>query len=174
MNKLWAPWREKYILQTKKTKGCLFCKTAKSNNKKSKRDYIIHRTKFSFSMLNTFPYNNGHLMIAPYKHSKDFNELNIEELSDLIGLLKLTYNLLECALKPDGYNIGINLGKTGGAGFAGHLHIHIVPRWNGDTNFMPVISNTKVISESLDSLYKRLKKCLCLCLQGKILKEKKS
>lgn len=169
-DKLWAPWRQKYIIQAqaRKTRGCLFCKIAKP--KKIKRDYVIHRTKFSFLMLNTFPYNNGHLMIAPYKHAKDFDGLKIEELSDLIGLLRLSYNLLDDALKPDGYNIGINLAKAGGAGFTGHIHIHIVPRWNGDTNFMPVISNTKVISESLDSVYERLKKCL----QGKILKEKRN
>ena len=118
---------------------------------------IIKRPKFSLSLLNIFPYNNGHIMVAPYKHTKDLRDLNDREMLDLISLVRDTCSLLSKVLKPKGLNIGMNIGKLSGAGFAEHLHIHIVPRWRGDTNFMPVISDTKVISESLSSLYQRLK-----------------
>lgn len=111
-------------------------------------------------MLNLYPYNNGHLMVAPKRHKSALGDLRVEELTDLMLLLNQTTELIGKALKPDGYNIGINMGKVAGAGYPGHLHIHIVPRWAGDTNFMPVIANTKIISESLDALYKRLKSCL--------------
>ena len=153
MDKLWAPWRKGYIT-LKKPKGCIFCEKPKFKDDKS---YIITRSKFSFSMLNIFPYNNGHLMVAPFKHTKDLNKLNDEELLDLLKLLRKSCDLLDKALKPEGYNIGINVGEISGAGYAGHLHIHIVPRWKSDTNFMPVITDTKVIPESLDSVYRKLK-----------------
>lgn len=109
------------------------------------------------AMLNIFPYNNGHIMVAPKRHLKTLQGLRDEEMLDLMKLLNIYQSKLEKLLKPDGFNIGINLGKVGGAGFAGHAHIHIVPRFIGDSNFMPILSNTKVISESLESLYKRLK-----------------
>ena len=109
-------------------------------------------------MLNLYPYNNGHLIIAPYRHVSDLDELEENELLDLIQLVIQSKKLIAKTLKPDGYNLGINIGKIAGAGFEKHVHIHLVPRWSGDTNFMPVISNTKVISQSLESLFKRLKK----------------
>ena len=154
MNKVWAPWRKEYIVN-KKTKGCIFC--SKPSSRQDKKNFIIKRTKFSFSMLNIFPYNNGHVMIAPFKHTKDLRDLNNREMLDLISLLKDTCTLLDKVLEPKAYNIGINIGKLSGAGFSEHLHIHIVPRWEGDTNFMPVIFDTKVIPESLSSLYQRLR-----------------
>lgn len=154
MDKIWAPWRKEYIVN-KKTKDCIFC--SKPRSRQDKKNFIIKRTKFSFSMLNIFPYNNGHVMIAPFKHTKDLRDLNNEEMLDLISLLKDTCILLDKVLEPKAYNIGINIGKLSGAGFSEHLHIHIVPRWEGDTNFMPVIFDTKVISESLSSLYQRLR-----------------
>jgi ATP adenylyltransferase len=110
-------------------------------------------------MLNIFPYNNGHAMVAPLKHVKDLSTLNETELLDLLSTLQKTKDMLEKTLKPHGYNIGINLSRQAGAGIPGHLHIHIVPRWKGDSNFMPVIFNTKVISQSLGELLKQLKKC---------------
>lgn len=111
-------------------------------------------------MLNTFPYNNGHIMISPLRHISEISQLKEIELLDLFKTLNATKKLLDRAFKPHGYNIGINISKDAGAGVIGHLHIHLVPRWRGDTNFMPVISNTKVISQSLDDLYKQLKKFL--------------
>lgn len=154
MDKMWAPWRKEYIVN-KKAKGCIFCSKPKSQ--KDKKNFIIERTKFSFSMLNIFPYNNGHIMAAPLKHKKDLRDLSDKETLDLLSLVKNTCTMLDKVLQPKGFNIGINTGKISGAGFSEHLHIHIVPRWEGDTNFMPVIFDTKVISESLSSLYQRIK-----------------
>ena len=107
-------------------------------------------------MLNLFPYNNGHVMVAPYRHVKSLELLSGEELLDLMNLVNKTKIILDKKIKPHGYNIGLNIGKIGGAGFAGHIHIHIVPRWAGDTNFMPLIADSKVVSESLDAMYKLL------------------
>ena len=153
MDKLWAPWRSKYIY-LRKHKKCIFCgnESAASNTK-----YLIHRTMHSFSMLNLFPYNNGHVMVAPYRHVKSLELLTDAELTDLMKLVNKTKTTLDKKLKPHGYNIGLNIGKVAGAGFPGHIHIHVVPRWTGDTNFMPVTGNAKVIAESLDALRKLLK-----------------
>ena len=157
MDKLWAPWRSKY-LYLKKNKACIFCINKDAD--KDKKRYIISRTEYSFSMLNLYPYNNAHVMIAPYRHLESIGNLSNAEVLDLMALAKRTKNILDKELKPDGYNIGMNIGKVAGAGFAGHLHIHIVPRWTGDTNFMPIIADTKIVSESMDAMYKLLKeKC---------------
>jgi len=155
LNRLWAPWRIKY-LKTKRQKGCMFCNALKSQ----KRNYIILKTKYSFSMLNIFPYNNGHIMVAPLRHVRELSLLKDYEILDLFQNLNKIKTLLEKTLRPHGYNIGINVSKTAGAGITGHMHIHIVPRWMGDTNFMPVIHDTKIISQSLGELYKELKKTL--------------
>lgn len=154
MQRMWAPWRLKYV--QKKTKSCIFCRAAKS--KKDRKNYLVYRGKFAFAILNIFPYTNGHLMIAPYRHVKDLRQLNSQELLDLLEVLKIIKNKLDKLLKPAGYNIGINVGKAAGAGIENHLHIHIVPRWLGDINFMPIISETKVISQSLNDLYNNLRK----------------
>ncbi|MDD5428796.1 MAG: HIT domain-containing protein [Candidatus Omnitrophica bacterium] len=154
MDKLWAPWRSKYIYM-RKHKRCIFCGVKTSNPKNS---YIIRKAKHSFSMLNLFPYNNGHVMVAPYRHVKSLELLTDVELADLMKLVNTTKKDLDKKLKPHGYNIGMNIGKVAGAGFAGHVHIHVVPRWEGDNNFMPIVSNTKVISESLDAMHKLLKR----------------
>ncbi len=154
MKKIWAPWRSKFIYQRKR-KGCIFCKAAKAKN--DKKSFVIERSKFSFSMLNIYPYNNGHLMVAPYRHKGSLLDFSQDELSDLMLLAKKSLRLIDKVLAPDDYNLGFNIGKVAGAGFSGHLHMHIVPRWQGDTNFMPVLTETKVISESLNSLYRRLK-----------------
>ncbi len=152
--RLWAPWRIKFVCVRKKSK-CIFC-----GNKSKKRDakkYIVARSKHAFSVLNIYPYNNGHVMVAPYRHVKNLEDLRDEELLDLMGLVIRTKKDLDKFLKPNGYNIGLNIGKAGGAGF-GHLHVHVVPRWRGDTNFMPALTDTKVIMQSLDELYRILKK----------------
>ena len=155
MNRLWAPWRIEYV--SKKNKGCIFCSSLKSGSDKDK--YILERLDHCFSMLNIFPYNNGHVMVAPNRHVASLDKLKEKELLELLKLINRTKNKLDKCLRPEGYNIGANIGRIAGAGFPGHVHIHIVPRWNGDTNFMPVIGNTKVISQSLQELYKKLKKC---------------
>jgi len=149
MDKLWAPWRINYIKNAKKSSKCIFCD--------SKKDFVVFRTKESICMLNIYPYNNGHLMVAPKRHVRDLNRLNDAQALDLIKALNKAKKLLDKVLNPDGYNIGANLGHAAGAGIAGHLHLHIVPRWVGDANFMATISSTRIISQSLMDLYKRLK-----------------
>jgi len=153
MDKLWAPWRSKYIY-LRANKKCIFCGNKKSDHKTK---FILESTKHSFSMLNLYPYNNGHVMVAPHRHVKSLELLKENELLDLMKLVNKTKRSIDKKLKPDGYNIGVNIGRIGGAGFAGHVHIHVVPRWAGDTNFMPVLNNTKVVSESLEAMYKLLK-----------------
>jgi ATP adenylyltransferase len=152
MDKLWAPWRIKYI-QKKKRKNCIFCRAIKF----SIRNYVISKSRYSFSMLNIFPYNNGHVMVSPIRHIRQFSQLKETEILDLFKTLNKTKKLLDKVLKPDGYNIGVNISKSAGAGETRHLHIHLLPRWIGDTNFMPTLANTKVISQSLGELYKRLR-----------------
>jgi len=152
MDKLWAPWRSKYIY-LRGNKKCIFCGNAK---RPAHRRYIINRSRHSFAMLNLYPYNNGHVMIAPYRHVSSLEDLTDKEMADMMRLVTKIKILLDKRLKPHGYNIGINIGKISGAGFTGHLHIHIVPRWTGDTNFMPIIANTKVVSESLEAMHELL------------------
>jgi len=155
VDKLWAPWRSKYIY-LRKSSGCIFCGAKKPSAVKKR--HIIDKTKYSFSMLNIYPYNNGHVMVAPYRHVKSMELLSSEEILDFMNLVNKTKVLLDRKLKPNGYNIGLNIGKISGAGFAGHLHMHVVPRWTGDTNFMPIISDAKVVSESLDAMCDLLRK----------------
>jgi len=152
MKILWAPWRIKYILGKKE--GCIFCDKVKEN--KDRENYVLLRGKNAFVMLNTFPYSNGHLMVAPYKHVPDFESLEKDVLGELMGLVKTCTQILKKALKPEGFNVGINLGKVAGAGVEGHIHIHIVPRWGGDTSFISTVGNTKIIPESLDDTYRKL------------------
>jgi len=157
MDKLWAPWRIKYILSNKKHKdGCVFCDIF--NEKKDKENFIVNRTKHAYSVLNIFPYNNGHTLIVPNRHISTLGDLKREERDDLMDLLEWSKALLDEALGAEGYNIGINFGRAAGAGFPEHMHIHLVPRWQGDVNFMPVTSHTKVISQSLEALYENLQK----------------
>ncbi len=152
MDRLWAPWRIKYI-KIKKSRKCLFCESIKNKRK----NYVIFKTGYSFAMLNTFPYNNGHIMISPIRHKAELSQLKEGEALDLFQSLNKVKALLDEVLKPHGYNIGINISKSAGAGITGHLHIHIVPRWQGDTNFMPALYDTKIVSQSLDELYRHLK-----------------
>ena len=154
MNRLWAPWRKKYVTHKVKVKGCLFCNALRSKNDKS--NFVVSRSRHSFSMLNLYPYNNGHVMVVPVRHVDDLDKLNGAELLDLTQHLVRVKKLLKQTLKPEGFNIGINLGRGAGAGITSHVHIHIVPRWVGDNNFMPVLSSTKIISDSLESLYDQL------------------
>lgn len=154
-SRLWAPWRSKFIYDRSHKRSCIFCD--KPDADKDAENFIITRRAHSFSMLNIYPYNNGHIMVAPYKHIGDLAKLTKTELADMFALVVESKHLLDKALSPEGYNIGMNIGKVSGAGFSQHIHMHIVPRFNGDTNFMPVLSGTKVISESLKELYNRLK-----------------
>ena len=135
--------------------GCIFCK--KPAEEKDEENFILYRGKRVFVLMNIYPYNNGHLMVAPYRHIGDFNGLDDEELLEMMQVVKRCLEILREKMNPNGFNIGMNLGRVAGAGFEEHLHIHIVPRWNGDTNFMPVLADTKVIPISLREAYKLLK-----------------
>ena len=156
MESLHAPWRIEYILAPKpQSDTSLFTRIAQSSDDEA--NYVIARDRACFALLNKYPYNGGHLMIVPYKQAADLNGLTDEELGDLWKLAQRCVNALTALMKPDGFNIGINLGKVAGAGVEGHLHIHIVPRWNGDTNFMPVLANTRVLPQALDELAAKLR-----------------
>lgn len=157
MEILWAPWRLQYIT-AEKEKGCFLCRYIKS--KQDEKNLILYRGETAFIILNRFPYNSGHLMIAPMKHIAELSHLSDQEQLELIKLTSLSIDLLKKALKPMGFNIGVNIGKVAGAGLEDHLHFHVVPRWNGDTNFMPTTSNTKVMPQLLKDTYRTLKKFL--------------
>jgi len=154
MDKLWAPWRSKYIFSPEEEE-CIFCK--KPQEDRDEENYILKRGNLSFVIMNIYPYNNGHLMVAPYRHTGNIEELNEKEILGMGILVQKSIDALTQAMHPDGFNIGMNIGRVAGAGIESHLHIHIVPRWNGDTNFMPIISDTKVVPISLNEAYKILK-----------------
>ncbi len=153
MDILWAPWRIKYIKQPKEH-GCIFC--IKPAENQDKKNLIIYRGKTCFVIMNFYPYNNGHLMAVPFRHIADPGDLNPEERLEVIDLLISCTDALKSTMSPHGFNIGMNLGEVAGAGVKNHLHFHIVPRWNGDTNFMPICGHTKVVSEGLAETYETL------------------
>ena len=156
MDSLHAPWRIEYILAQKpELKEGLFARIAQSSD--DVENLVIVRDRTCYALLNRYPYNGGHLMIVPYKEVPDLNGLTDEETADLWKLVRRCINALTAVMKPDGFNVGINLGKVAGAGIAEHLHIHVVPRWNGDTNFMPVIAGTGVVPDALKEIAAKLR-----------------
>lgn len=156
--RLWAPWRQPYIakaVRSSQGRGCLFCR--KSVSRSDRKNLVLTRGVHAFSMLNLFPYNNGHLMVAPYRHVGQIRALTEAEWLDLFRVADDGLARLEKVLRPHGVNLGINLGRAAGAGIPEHLHLHLVPRWVGDTNFMPICAETKVVSQSLDQALQLLK-----------------
>src|SRR5437762_7067003 len=154
MDQLWAPWRLSYVAAAKPPAGgepCFLCQGLAQDRDRENR--IALRTPLSVVVLNRFPYNNGHLLVAPTAHKGGLDDLDAGELLETMETLRRMVRVLDGLFAPDGYNIGLNLGHAAGAGLPGHLHWHIVPRWHGDTNFMPVLADTKVISQSLEALY---------------------
>lgn len=157
MDNLWAPWRLSYVAAAKPPSGedpCFICRGLAEKNDRD--NLIAWRGPRSVVVLNRFPYNNGHLLVAPNTHKGGLDELEADEILETMDTLRRMLRHLNRMMHPDGYNIGLNLGRVAGAGLPGHLHWHIVPRWNGDTNFMPVLGDTKVIVQSLDALYELL------------------
>jgi len=155
MEQLWAPWRLSYAKNPKPAGDeCFLCRGLAEST--DRENLIVHRTAHSAVVLNRFPYNNGHLLISPLRHIARLDDLDDAELLDLQRTLIRMQTAIEATMKPDGFNIGLNLGRVAGAGLPGHLHWHIVPRWTGDTNFMPVLTDAKVIVQSLDSLWEWL------------------
>lgn len=153
MEKLWAPWRMKYILGEKRNR-CIFC--IGSGGDDDRKHLVLHRGQRCFVMMNRFPYNNGHVMVAPFRHVGMLENLDDDESLELMRLLQLCVTVMQKVLNPHGFNIGINIGQVAGAGVKDHIHVHVVPRWGGDTNFMPVLSETKVINEELKGTYDKL------------------
>ncbi len=156
MRKIWAPWRIEYIQQEKSDDQCFICDILKEDE--DKKNLILFRGETAIVMLNKFPYIAGHLMVAPKQHTAEIDSIPPIAYQEMWELMSKSINVLKKSIKPEGFNIGINLGKVSGAGLKTHVHIHIVPRWSGDTNFMPILTNTRVISEALDETYKKFKK----------------
>lgn len=155
MERLWAPWRMEYIKSLqKKEKECIFCQKPKESN--DKENLIVYRSNHSFVILNKYPYNNGHLMVVPYIHESDMLKLDDNVLLNMQHLLQLSVRALQGTMNPHGLNIGMNLGRSAGAGIKDHLHYHIVPRWEGDTNYMPIFTGTKIVSEALADSWDKL------------------
>lgn len=154
MECIWAPWRMEYIVKAKES-GCILCQKPAAQDDEA--NLIVYRGKNNFVILNSFPYNPGHLMVAPYRHLAQLEDLTDEELVEHFDIVRRSVKLLTEVLKPTAFNIGLNIGKSAGAGIEEHIHTHVVPRWEGDTNFMPVVSNTKVVPEALKATYRKLK-----------------
>ena len=152
MKQIWAPWRAEYI-QAGKGEGCVLCNAAAV---KPGTELVLWNGSASVVLLNKFPYNSGHLMVAPARHVSKVEELTPEESGDIFRLIRHSVSVLKDLMNPDGFNIGMNVGRAAGAGIDDHLHIHIVPRWNGDANFMPVLADIKIIPEHLDETMKKL------------------
>jgi ATP adenylyltransferase len=153
-----------YILKGNKRKRCIFCFEKRAA--KARENLVLHRGKYAFVMMNRYPYNNGHLMIAPHRHCINLESLSPPESKDLFELLKISMKVLKTTLSPHGFNIGVNIGKVGGAGEK-HIHFHVVPRWTGDTNFMPILGETKVVPEYLVNTYQKLRSAFIIHLKKK-------
>ena len=155
--RLWAPWRAPYLSAIRRSGArCFLCQAARASRGEDRARLVVERTGHVFVVLNRYPYSNGHLMIAPYRHTARLSALSSEASAELLSVADRMMRRLTRVLHPDGFNVGVNLGRAAGAGVPGHLHLHVVPRWIGDTNFMPVLSGTKVISQSLAALYQRV------------------
>ena len=158
MERIWSPWRMAYIQAAKEQRedgGCIFCDLPAEGD--DERTMILARGELAFVIVNSFPYNPGHLMVAPFRHVGAFTSLEAAELADVDALVARSIRALEQEMEPHGYNLGVNLGRVAGAGIPDHVHWHLVPRWNGDTNFMPVVGQTRVLPELLEETYARLR-----------------
>ncbi len=149
-----TPWREEYVKNVFKMRKCIFCLALRKKNEK--KAYILFKGKHNFIMLNKYPYTPGHLMIAPYEHLASIEEANKEITDEMTDLVKMSLKILRKKYKPQGFNMGMNLGQSAGAGVTDHYHLHIIPRWSGDANFMPIVSKTRVIIESLERTFEKL------------------
>lgn len=159
--RLWTPWRMAYILSDKKDKrieGCVFC--IKLTQDQDAKNYVLWRGAHCAILLNLYPYNNGHLMVIPYAHVPSLEDLPAEAQAEMMLAVSKSLHLLRLAMQPHGFNVGVNIGRVAGAGIESHIHVHVVPRWEGDTNFMPVLAETRVVPEMLDTTYTNLKAVL--------------
>jgi ATP adenylyltransferase len=166
MDRLWSPWRSKYIesfanetAASKKTQQCLFCRVL-ADQAKDDENLVVVRGSTCFIMMNLYPYNSGHLMIVPFTHTGEFSGLSETESVEMMQSARRCIEALTETYHPHGFNIGMNIGRVSGAGIESHVHLHVVPRWNGDTNFMPVLADTRIISEALEDTYRKLREVL--------------
>lgn len=153
-NRIWAPWRLRYVKNADKSDDCIFCTKPEMGD--DQQALIVHRGENCFVMLNLFPYTNGHLMVSPYEHIGRTQEIPAGTMAEMMGFAQRSMNILEDVYNPEGFNIGINQGRIAGAGVEGHIHLHVVPRWAGDNNYMPVIADTRVMPQSLEESYDAL------------------
>ena len=155
MKRMWTPWRIKYLKAPKgsEKQGCIFCDKLRASKRSDRKNLLLLRGERAFVMLNLYPYTNGHLMVAPYDHTGELESLDGETLKEMMMLVAQCIRALRKLMNPQGFNIGANLGRVAGAGVVDHVHIHIVPRWGGDTNFMPVLAETRMIPELLPQTY---------------------
>jgi len=160
MDYLWSPWRYRYVSQVGKSDRCILCEKAAAEPSQDREQLVLLRGQFNFILLNLFPYTTGHAMVAPYAHVANLDELEHRTLAEMMELVQKLQVALRACYNPEGYNLGMNLGKCAGAGVADHLHLHFLPRWTGDSNFMTVISETRVQPEDLLTTYDRLARCL--------------
>jgi ATP adenylyltransferase len=156
MDHLWSPWRYKYVASADKTDECVFCRI--NREQKDAENFVVHRARLNFIVLNLFPYTSGHLMIVPYEHKASLVDFDTETTTEMLELAKRSQLALEAEYHPDGFNIGMNLGRSAGAGVADHLHLHVVPRWSGDANFVSIVGETRVMPEDLATTLARLSK----------------
>jgi ATP adenylyltransferase len=155
VERLWTPWRRAFVEGSNPpTPGCFLC--AEPAEDRDREHHIVYRGRHAYVLLNLYPYNNGHLLVAPYRHTGDLPSLDAPTSAEVMALTQRSVAALSQVYRPDGFNVGLNLGRAAGAGVPDHLHVHVVPRWSGDTNFMPVVGETKVLPESLDQTYERL------------------
>jgi ATP adenylyltransferase len=155
MDYLWTPWRYQYIASLKNPSRCVFC--LETSGEYDERDFVVFRGRLSFVILNIFPYTTGHLLVAPYTHTADFQQSSPEESAEMLELVKRCQFALQQTYQPDGFNVGMNLGRCAGAGVEHHLHMHVVPRWIGDSNFMTIVGETRVLPESLETTFSKLR-----------------
>ena len=158
MDYLWTPWRYRYIADASKDEGCVFCAALAAND--DSKTLIVHRASKNFVILNLYPYTTGHVMIVPYVHVADLSGSDPETLAEMMRLAQRVQSALESTYHPQGYNLGMNLGRAAGAGVTGHLHLHVLPRWSGDANFMSVVGETRVEPEELPTTYQKLRQAL--------------
>jgi ATP adenylyltransferase len=156
--RIWAPWRLAYVKDADKDNedACIFCSFAGDEPERDAENLVVHRGEHCFVVLNKFPYTNGHLMVAPYGHVGSLAQLSDEATTEMMGFAKQGMTILEGIYSPQGYNVGFNQGRVAGAGVEHHIHMHVVPRWGGDTNFMPVLADTRVMPQTLEQSYEAL------------------
>ena len=158
MDYIWTPWRYAYITGGKKTEGCIFCDASKNSDDEKNR--IVHRGQHCFIILNTYPYTSGHVMVVPFQHVDELQKLSSEAAAEMMALSQRMEGVLRQLYQPEGINLGMNIGKAAGAGIAGHIHMHVLPRWIADANFMSVVGETRVLPEALEITWKRIREVL--------------